>query len=208
MTHVNPRRRGLIRTALLAIALVAGALAGCERKGPMPVVFNSVDITGVAYAQRLELPDADGRMRSLAEFKGKVPVVFFGYTHCPDVCPTTMADLVRVKRELGAEGDKVIAIFVTVDPQRDEAKLLKAYVQGFDPSFVALRGTPEQVAAAAKEFKVYYQQVPGRQGADYTVDHTAASFVFDPAGHPRLFVRNGQDVKGLAADIKALLAGA
>ena len=214
------RARASSYSQLLAVSaclVAACALSACDSRSGQPggaaqaakpVNFNSTDITGVEHPRSLDLPDADGRPRSLAEFKGKVVVVFFGYTHCPDFCPTTLAQLAQVKHALGPDGDKLVGIFVTVDPQRDDPKLLKAYVQGFDPGFVALRGTPEQVAAAAKEFNVFYEKVPGRNGADYTVDHTAASFVFDPQGRPRLFVHSGEDNKSLTADVKALLNGA
>jgi protein SCO1/2 len=133
-------------------------------------------------------------------------VVFFGYTQCPDVCPTTMAELAQVKKSLGADGERVQGVFISVDPDRDTPELLKAYMGSFDPSFVALRGTADQVAATAKEFKVFYAKVPGKTEGSYTMDHTAGSYVFDPSGKLRLFVRYGGGADALAADIKALLA--
>jgi protein SCO1/2 len=169
-------------------------------------VFKGVDLTGAEYARSLNLPDLDGRNRSLADFKGKVLVVFFGYTQCPDVCPTTMAELAEVKRSLGADGDRVQGIFVSVDPERDTAALLKAYLASFDPSFVALRGSEEQVKAAAKEFKVYFAKVPGKTPETYTMDHTAASFIFDTQGRVRVFSRYGSGAQALTDDIKMLLA--
>lgn len=193
---------------LMSALLCCVPLIACDRLGSGGTAFHSVDITGAPYAQRLDLPDTEGQMRSLADFKGKIAVVFFGYTHCPDVCPTTMAQLAQIKRELGPDGERLVAVFVTVDPQRDNAKLLKAYVQGFDPAFIALRGTPEQVSAAAQSFKVFYQQVPGRGASDYTVDHTAGAYVFDTQGRLRLFARYGQDTQKLRADIVTLLKGA
>ncbi|MEO7151594.1 MAG: SCO family protein, partial [Burkholderiaceae bacterium] len=143
-----PALPGLGRRRLLIAA--AAALSGCDRLSPTNVrSFNGVDITGAEYAQKFELPDQNGTLRTLADFKGKVTVVFFGYTHCPDVCPTTMAELAQVKKQLGPDGAAVQGIFITVDPQRDTPALLKGYVESFDPSFVALRGTPEQTTATA-----------------------------------------------------------
>src|SRR6218665_896722 len=188
----------------LALSL---ALAACDQLGGgAKPAFKGVELTGAEYARNLNLSDQDGRRRSLAEFKGKVVVVFFGYTQCPDVCPTTMAELAEVKRSLGAEGDKVQGVFVTVDPERDTAPLLKAYLSSFDPSFVALRGSEEQTKGAAKEFKVFYAKVPGKTPETYTMDHTAASFIFDTQGRVRVFSRYGSGAQALADDIKLLLA--
>ena len=133
-------------------------------------------------------------------------MVFFGFTQCPDVCPTTMAELAQVKKSLGADGERIQGIFVTVDPERDTPELLKAYMGSFDPSFVALRGNAEQTAATAKEFKVFYAKVPGKTEGSYTIDHTAGSYVFDASGKLRLFVRYGSGAEAFAADLKALLA--
>ncbi len=194
----------------LAGSLALG-LAGCERLGlgsPSAASFKGVDITGAEYARTLNLVDQTGQPRALADFKGKVSVVFFGYTQCPDVCPTTMAELAQVKKSLGAEGERIQGIFVTVDPERDTPEVLKGYMAGFDPSFVALRGTPEQTAAAAKEFKVFFAKVPGKTDGSYTMDHTAGSFIFDTAGKVRLFVRYGGGAEALTSDLKALLAAA
>ncbi len=206
------RRRIIVGGALASICAVA--LPGCDRlagiwsdltsaKGP---AFNSTDITGSEFARTLSLPDVDGRQRTLADWRGKVVFVFFGYTQCPDVCPATMAEVAEVKKSLGADGDKLQTVFVTIDPERDTAEILKAYAGNFGPDVVALRGTPEQTAAAAKEFKVFYAKVPGKTPGSYTMDHTAASFVFDTKGNPRLFVAYGGDSQKLAADIKMLLA--
>jgi len=200
-------KRALLR--LSAGALLAGSLVACDQLGlggSSKPVFKGVDLTGAEYARSLNLPDLDGRNRSLADFKGKVLVVFFGYTQCPDVCPTTMAELAEVKRSLGADGDRVQGIFVSVDPERDTAALLKAYLARFDPSFVALRGSEEQVKAAAKEFKVYFAKVPGKTAETYTMDHTAASFIFDTQGRVRVFSRYGSGAQALTDDIKMLLA--
>ena len=198
----NPVRRGF----MLGLAAL---LAGCDRLAPSSArSFNAIDITGADYARRLELPDQNGQMRTLADFRGKVTVVFFGYTQCPDVCPTTLAELARIKQQLGAQGAALQGILVSVDPEHDTPERLKAYVESFDPSFIALRGTPEQTAATAKEFRVFYARVPGKTEGSYSVDHTAGSYVFDREGKVRLFVRYGSGAETLAADLKALLAPA
>lgn len=190
-----------MRTVLAGAALAAGlGLLACTP----PHQFHGTDITGVPYAAKLDLPDTDGKPRSLAEFKGKTVVVFFGYVHCPDVCPTTMAELREVKQLLGADGAKLQVIFVTLDPARDAPGMLKPYVQAFDPSFIALRGTPEQTAAAAREFKVFFEKVPGDQPNNYTIDHTAGAYVFDAAGRPRLFEHYGTKPSDWVEDLKAL----
>ena len=168
--------------------------------------FKGVDITGAEYGRTLSLPDQHGRMRDLAEFKGKVVVVFFGYTQCPDVCPATMAELAQVKKALGKEGDRVQSIFVSIDPERDTPEILRTYMSSFDESFVALRGTVEQTKAVAKEYKVFFSKVPGKTEGSYTVDHTAGSYVYDARGKVRLFVRYGSGVEALTADLRALLA--
>jgi len=198
------RRRLLITWASLAALALA---AGCGERAAGPAVpFKGVDITGADYGRELALPDVDGRVRKLADFKGKAVVMFFGFTHCPDVCPTTMAELADVKRQLGADGERLQAVFVTVDPERDTPEKLKGYMAAFDPSFVALRGTPAQTEALAKSFKAYYKKVPGADADSYTVDHTAGSYVFDPQGRLRLFVRYGQPVPDWVSDLRQLLA--
>ena len=196
------------RTALALLAGAALGLAGCDRpgRGLAQGAFRGIDITGANYASALSLPDPEGRVRTLAEFQGKVVVVFFGFTQCPDVCPTTLAELAAARRELGADGARVQGIFVTVDPERDTPELLRAYVAAFDPSFVALRGSPEQTLAAAKSFKVFYNRVEGRTPGGYTIDHTAGSYVFDAKGRVRLFTRHGTGQAALVADLKRLLA--
>jgi protein SCO1/2 len=194
------------RVLLFAALAVATLLAGCDRPGgPPKPSFKAVDITGAEYARELSLPDADGKLRTLADFKGKVTLVFFGYTQCPDVCPTTLAELAAVKRDLGKDGERVQGVFVSVDPQRDTPQILKAYMASFDPGFVALRGTPEQVQEAARQFKVFFAQVPGRSEGSYSVDHTAGTYVFDAQGRVRLFVRYGSGAEALRHDLKLLL---
>jgi protein SCO1/2 len=193
------------RTALhlLAAAALPAALAACgERKAS----FNAVDVTGAEYARDFPLPDVDGKVRSIREFAGKVVVVFFGYTQCPDVCPTTLAEIAEARKLLGADGAKVQAVFITVDPERDTPELLKAYVANFGTDVVALRGTPEQTAAVAKDFKVFYKKVDGKTPGSYTMDHSAASFIYDPQGRLRLYARYGAGAPALAGDLRQLLA--
>lgn len=189
-----------------ASLMLPAALTACGPKPAEKLQFKGTDITGAEYGRALALTDQDGRTRTLADFKGKVIVVFFGYTQCPDVCPTTMAELAQVKKSLGKDGDRLQGIFVTVDPERDTAAVLKGYMGSFDPSFVALRGTLEQTKEVAKEFKVFFAKVPGRTPDSYTMDHTAGSYVFDTNGKLRLFVRYGSGTDALAADLKTLIA--
>lgn len=206
------RRRAAMRCMLAAplMALGLAGVAGCDQKpgtASAPAAsFHGVDITGANYGKVLALPDASGRLRDLKEFRGKVVVLFFGYTQCPDVCPTTMAELAEVRRRLGTQGSLLQGVFVSVDPARDTPQVLGEYIKAIDPSFVGLRGTPEQISDAAREFKVVYQKVPSQDGQSYTIDHTAGSYIIDPQGRLRLFVRYGTKVDDLTADIKQLLA--
>jgi protein SCO1/2 len=195
------------RRLVLAAAVSVLALAGCERAAP-PHKFNAVDLTGAEYARQFDLADFDGKRRTLADFKGKVTAVFFGYTQCPDACPTTMAELAGVAKALGPDAGKLQVVFITIDPARDTAPLLKNYVTNFNPSFLALRGDDAQTKAVAKEFKVFYEKVPGKSADAYTMDHTAGTYVFDTQGRIRLFARQNMDPEQLTADIKALVAGA
>ena len=189
------------------------SLCACDKLGiaaapgaAPAVAFRGADITGASYARTLALPDVSGAPRTLAEFKGKVVVVFFGYTQCPDVCPTTMAELAQAKQALGTDAQRLQAVFVTIDPERDTPEILKSYIGSFDPGFVALRGTIEQTQAAAKEFKVFFAKVPGKVAGSYTMDHTAGAYIIDTKGNPRLFERYGGGAEALIADVKALLA--
>jgi protein SCO1/2 len=197
------KRRDVVVLAPILLALAACDRLGGGPEGPRPG-FNGIDITGAEYARKLALPDAAGQVHTIEDFKGKVIVVFFGYTQCPDVCPTTMAELAEVKRSLGADGARVQGVFITVDPERDTPELLRAYITSFDPTFVALRGTIEQTQATAREFKVFFAKVP--TGGSYTMDHTAGSYVFDTHGRVRLFERYGVGAKALADDLRLLLA--
>jgi protein SCO1/2 len=200
---------------VVAAALV---LSGCSREGQGGAgsgasggsgsAFTAVDITGASYASKLELPDPSGQVRRLDEFKGKVVVVFFGYTQCPDVCPTTLNDIAQMRKALGPDGARVQPVFVTVDPQRDTPEILKAYAASFGDDVVALRGDEAQTKATAQEFKVFYSRVAGKTPDGYTIDHTAGAWVFDPQGRVRLFLRHGQSAAAMQADITRLLAGA
>jgi protein SCO1 len=198
------------RSSAFAAAVLCVALTGCDKasteaKAPA-VAFQGADVTGAEYGRNLSLPDVNGQPRTLGDFKGKVTVVFFGYTQCPDVCPTTMAELAQVKKSLGPDGDKLQGVFVTIDPERDTPEILKSYMASFDPSFVALRGSLAQTEAAAKEFKVFYAKVPGKVEGSYTMDHTAGAYVIDGKGNLRLFERYGAGSDGLASDVRQLIA--
>jgi len=200
------QKRSLLLAGLLA---VTAGLAGCDKLGlggSGKPAFKGIDLTGADYARDFQLVDQHGQTRTLGDFRGKVLVVFFGFTQCPDVCPTTLAELAQVKKALGPDGERVQGIFISIDPERDTPDLLKAYLASFDPSFVALRGTAEQTQAVAKEFKVYYAKVPGKTEGSYTMDHTAASYLFDAQGRVRVFSRYGSGAQALTDDLKALLA--
>ena len=197
------KRNTLKKIAIGALWVgAAGIFSACSPKGPK---FQGVDLTGAEYGRDLPLTDQFGKERSIKDFAGKVVVVFFGYTQCPDVCPTSMSELAEVKRSLGADGDKLQGIFVTVDPERDTPEMLKGYMASFDPSFIALRGTPEQLVAVAKDFKIYYKRVEGQTPTSYTMDHSAGSYVYDTKGRLRVYHRYGAGAQSLAADVRALL---
>ncbi len=193
------QRRTVMCLGLGATALL---LAACN---PSKLSFSSVDVTGADYAKGFELSDHHGQVRHLSDFAGKVVVVFFGYTQCPDVCPATMIELAQVKKLLGADGERLQALFVTLDPERDTTELLKAYMVNFDPMFLALRPTLEQLPVLAKDFKIYYKKVAGKSADTYTMDHSAGSYIFDTKGQLRLFTRYGSGPPVLAADIAQLL---
>lgn len=186
------------------LALTGGLLTACSSDKP---AFRGVDITGADYAKDFALTDAHGKVRTIKDFAGKVVIVFFGYTQCPDVCPTSLQELAETKRLLGADGDKLQGVFVTVDPERDTAELLAAYMTNFDPSFVALRPTPEQLPEVTKAFKIYYKMVPGQTPTSYTMDHSAGSYMYDVSGHVRLYNRYASGASALADDVRLLLQG-
>ena len=185
----------------LAALLVLG-LAACDGASPK---FRSTDITGVDYGRSLELTDHTGKLRRLEDFRGKAVVVFFGFTHCPDVCPTTLADAAQAMRQLGPDADRVQVLFVSVDPERDTREALAKYVPAFDARFLGLRGDLEATRRATKEFKVYFEKRPGKTPDDYSVDHSAQSYVLDPQGRLRLFVRHDRLAEDLAPDLRVLL---
>jgi protein SCO1/2 len=202
---------------LSVLALLAATLALCACSDKLfdaasnatspqgKTTFESTDVTGLAYGRDFRLTDHTGKQRSLADFKDKVVVVFFGYTYCPDVCPSTLSEMASAMKQLGAQADRVQVLFVTVDPERDTAELLSRYVPAFDPRFLGLLGDKAATDATVKEFRVFYQKVPGKDPGSYSVDHTAASYVFDPQGRIRLYIRNGQTADAIARDIKKLL---
>ena len=192
------------RRLIVAAVLTSAGLSACQKPSDAPS-FKGIDITGADYAQSLDLTDTDGKARHLGDFKGKVTVVFFGFTQCPDVCPATMLELAQVKKALGADGDRVQGVFVTIDPERDTAEVLKAYVTNFNPDFVALRGSADETRAAAKQFKVFYAKVPGKTDGSYSMDHTAGSYIFDTQGRIRLFTRYGTGAEALQHDLQILL---
>ena len=187
------------RTALLSLAALAAA--ACTESKPQ---FKAVDITGADYAHDFPLPDADGKPRGIKDFAGKVVVLFFGFTRCPDICPTTLAEIANAVKSLGtADAERVQVLFITVDPERDTAEALSAYVGAFDPRFVALRGDAAATQRVAKDFKIYYEK--RKQGETYTVDHSAQAYVLDAQGRLRLLVRHDRIDKDLAPDLRTLL---
>ena len=192
---------------LVAACALTVSLAACDKlPGKQKESFQNTDVTGLDYAKGFTLTDHTGKPRTLADFKGKAVVVFFGYTQCPDVCPTTMAEMASVMQKLGPLADQVQVLFVTLDPERDTQELLANYVPAFDKRFLGLRGTPEQTAKTAKEFKVFYSKVPGTDPGSYTIDHTAGSYVFDRDGRLRLFIRHGQGPDPIVHDLRQLLS--
>ena len=203
MTHQLTKRDAIKYVAGGALSIWAGGMiSACSEQKP---AFVSIDITGADYAKDFALSDHNGRPRSIKDFAGKVVVMFFGYTQCPDVCPTSMAELAEIKKLLGPDGSKLQGLFITIDPERDTAEVLKAYMENFDPSFLALIPTAEKLAALAKDFKVYYKKVEGKTPTSYTMDHSAGSYVYDTKGQVRLYTRYGTGAKPLAQDIHLLL---
>ena len=191
----------ILRSCFIASLLMI--LAACS---PKPE-FKNIDITGgTAFGKDFSLLDPDGKLRTLNDFKGKVVVMFFGYTQCPDVCPTTLTEMQQVMTLLGPQSDKVQVLFVTVDPERDTAPILKQYVPSFDTRFLGLRPADEvALEKVTKDFKIYYKKVPGTSPGSYTIDHTAGSYAFDPEGRLRLYIKHAQGPETLAHDLKELL---
>ena len=199
MNRNNSQQSGA-HALFLHVLLVCLVLACCTKPE-----FNNIDISGADYARDFTLTDAAGARRSLADYHGKVVVLFFGYTHCPDVCPTTLAQLAQARRLLGADAERVQVLFVTLDPERDTPQLLQRYVPAFDPSFVGLTGSRQQIEAAAREFKVFFQKVDGPTPDSYTLDHSSGSFVFDPQGRVRLYLSDKSRPDQIAPDLKRVL---
>ena len=210
------KKRSLLQNAIKSIAALSiitpatVIFMACTENKPQ---FKAVDITGADYAKDFAadgaMLDHNGKPRSIKDFAGKVVVLFFGYTQCPDVCPTSMAELAEVKKLLEnnkkGDGDKLQGLFISIDPERDTPDVLKAYMGNFDPTFLALRTTPDKLAVVAKDFKTYYKKSPGRTDTSYTMDHSAGSFVYDTKGNVRLYTRYGSGAAALASDIALLL---
>jgi len=197
------KRHALQRIAAGALGIWAtGQLTACGKSGP---AFTAINITGADYAKDFALTDHNGQLRTLKDFRGKIVMMFFGYTQCPDVCPTSMSELAEVKKALGKDGERLQGLFVTVDPQRDTPEVLKGYMGNFDPTFLALYTTPDKLAELAKDYKVYYKKVDGKTPTSYTMDHSAGSYIYDTKGQLRLFTRYGSGVQALTSDIQQLL---
>ena len=193
---------------LLIVLCCLCALVACDSKTSAPKAsFANTDITGSDFGRDFELTDHTGQRRTLADYRGKVVALFFGFAQCPDICPTTLSDLTQVKQQLGTDGDKLQVLFITVDPERDTQDVLASFVPAFDPSFVALRGDKAETDKVTKDFKIFAQKVAGKDGSAYTIDHTAATYVYDTQGRIRLFVRHGQTLS-LVGDVKQLIAEA
>ena len=194
-----------VRSLATALACASFLVAGCDPAGQARTPFNGIDVTGSPMGRQLRLTDHNGQPRSLEDFRGKVVVVTFGYTQCPDVCPTTLSDLASAVKKLGADASRVQVLFVTIDPKRDKPELLKEYVPAFNPAFLGLYGDAAATKAAAAEFKVYAQERPGKTPETYTVDHTAQTFVFGKDGRLRLVESLGATPDAIASDFKVLL---
>ena len=194
--------RGLI----YFFALFTLAVSGCDWvKSNPPSGFNAIDITGADYASNFQLTDHAGRVRTLDDFKGKAVLLFFGFTHCPDVCPTTLTDAAKVIRDLGRDGERVQVLFVTLDPKRDTPEVLAQYVPAFNPGFLGLYGDEAATRKTAKDFRVFYEERPGASPGNYSIDHTAGTLVFDPKGRLRLFINYGMAPEKITADLRRLL---
>ncbi|HSN38721.1 MAG TPA: SCO family protein [Burkholderiales bacterium] len=193
------------RLIALGLLLFAAFLfAGCDKSGPAAPKFMLTDVTGANFGKEFALTDHNGKPRTLADFRGKVVVIFFGFTHCPDVCPTTLAELATVAKELGKDADRMQVLFVTVDPERDTPEVLRQYVPSFNPSFLGLYGDAAATARTAKEFKIFYQKQTLKSG-DYSVDHSAGTYILDQQGRLRLFAQYGQGAPAFLHDIRILL---
>ncbi len=195
----------LISRRVLLSGAAALALVACDNSSAPQ--FHSIDITGADYADGFSLTDHNGQARTLADFKGKAVVIFFGFTQFPEVCPTSMSELAQARQLLGADGERLQGLFVSVDPERDTPEIMKAYMGSFDPSFLALYAKPDELPDLAKRFKIYYKKVDGSTPETYTMDHSAGSYIFDPQGKVRLYFRYGGGAQAMADDVKQLLDG-
>jgi len=202
---MSMRRLPIVLASVLAFLL---SLSACDQAQKPKVSFNNTDVTGLEYAKGFALTDQNGQRRTLEDFRGKLVFVFFGFTHCPDVCPTTLAEMAGIMKALGPESERLQVVFITLDPERDTPELLASFVPAFHPSFLGLTGDQATIDKVAKDFKVFAQKVPGKDGKSYTIDHTAGSYVFDAQGRIRLFVRHGQPDDALLKDLRQLLSGA
>jgi protein SCO1/2 len=187
-----------------AFVLAALTLAGCQ-PAPQPPAFRATDITGAEFARDFRLIDHNGQTRTLADFRGKAVALFFGYTHCPDVCPTTLSDFAAALQQLGSQADRVQVIFVTVDPERDTPELLREFVPAFNPGFLGMYSDPDTLRQLAKEYKVIYQKTSVKAADDYLIDHSAGTYVYDPQGNLRLLMPYGSSPEAIAQDLKTLL---
>ena len=188
-----------------ACALAVFTLAGCQ-PAPQPPAFQATDITGATFARDFRLTDHNGQVRTLADFRGKVVAVFFGYIHCPDVCPTTLSDFAAALQQLGPQAEQVQVIFVTLDPERDTPDLLKQFVPAFNPGFLGMVTDAETLRQLAKEYKVVYQKTSVKATDDYLIDHSAGTYIYDPQGNLRLLMPYGSSPDVIAQDLKTLLA--
>lgn len=192
-----------IYTCLLCALIIFGS-SGCKPQDPV-IKFNATDITGVDFGKDFKLTDHNGKLTTLADFKGKAVVMFFGYTHCPDVCPTTLSELNQALFLLGKDADNVQVLFVTVDPARDTQKLLAKYVPAFNPGFIGLYGDDGATSKIARDFRIFFQKSQGKKSNSYDMDHSAGTYVFDQAGKLRLFMSYGQGAQNIANDLKIIL---
>ncbi|MBS7350120.1 MAG: SCO family protein [Comamonas sp.] len=201
-------RRQFLSSVLAGTALAAGVgLSACS-KHSSTLALEGVDMTGSQLGQGLALPDFDGNIRHLSDFAGQVVVVFFGYVQCPDVCPTSLQELAEAKALMGSLGERLQGIFISLDPERDTPQVLRAYAQTFDPEMVALTGSAEQIAQVARSFKVFYKKVPGNSPDNYSLDHSAGMYMFNPAGRLQVYLRYGQGAQAIAKDASTLLHAA
>lgn len=204
-TPVFKLERFSVRIFLNLILVLAVSILGSGCKESEPQAFRSTDVTGANFAGDFHLTDHHGQPRTLSSFKGKVIVLFFGYIHCPDICPTTLADLASAMERLGADADKVQVLFATLDPERDTPEVLAKFVPSFNSKFIGLYGTPDEIAKTATEYKLVYNKQPGNHPGNYTLDHSAGTYIYDPAGRLRLYASYGQGADALAEDIRLLL---